>query len=75
MFIRRVWSTGISVIIHDKLINPSGAVPIQVTNIPKLLPLEVVEAWYTNAPCIVLNPERKIPPQVKLINAINKLGE
>ena len=48
---------------------------MHVTNIPKLLPLEVVEAWYTNAPCIVLNPERKIPPQVKLIKASNKLGE
>jgi len=48
---------------------------MHVTNIPKLLPLEVVEAWYTNAPCIVLKPERKIPPQVKLIKASNKLGE
>ena len=61
--------------IHDKLINPSGAVPIQVTSIPKLLPLEVVEAWYTKAPCIVLNPERKMPPNVKLTKANNKLGE
>ena len=39
-----VWSTGITVIIQDKLTNPSGAVPIHVASIPKLFPFEVEEA-------------------------------
>ena len=37
-------STEISVIIQDKFIRPIGAVPIHVTNIPKLFPLDLVDA-------------------------------
>ena len=48
---------------------------MHVTKIPKLLPFEVADAWYTNAPCIVLKPDKKIPPNVKLIKASNRLGE
>ena len=62
-------------IIQDKFIKPRGAVPIQVANIPKLLPFEVADAWYTSAPCIVLNPDKQIPPKVRLKKASIRLGE
>ena len=52
-----------------------GAVPIHVARMPKLFPFEVEEALYTKAPCIVLNPDKKIPPKVRLIKPISKLGE
>ena len=68
-------STGTCVIIQDKFINPRGAVPIQVAKIPKLFPFEVADAWYTSAPCIVLNPDKKMPPNVRLIKPSNRLGE
>ena len=42
--ILRVSSTGICVIIQDRFINPKGAVPMHVTNMPKLFPLEDVDA-------------------------------
>ena len=68
-------STGTFIIIQDKIKNPRGAVPIQVANIQKLLPFEVADAWYTRAPCIVINPDKKMLSKVKLIKASIRLGE
>ena len=59
-------STPTESIIKDIIIMPKGAKPMHVTNTPKLYPLLPLFAdLKVKAPCIVLKPDKHIPPKHK----------